>query len=166
MCIKRVKNWVKPPELPYPEEAEDPTITIDNIDFHTIRHQWFDDYWVPIEHWSYWEDEVEVILGDRYTPAASSAQTMRLWVNPRWANSGILAHEYSHISYGLLTRRQKDEFGAKFDLLKDTNPLLNLAYTTKPYMTANRIEAHADTYRYLGDKMPEELKGYYPKLLF
>jgi hypothetical protein len=32
-------------------------------------------------------------------------------------------------------------------------------------MSTNIIEAHAEVFRYLGGKMPEQLKNYYPQLL-
>jgi hypothetical protein len=37
-------------------------------------------------------------------------------------------------------------------------------FKTQAYASQNDIEAHAEIYRYLGQFMPEVLKGFYPKL--
>jgi len=39
-----------------------------------------------------------------------------------------------------------------------------LLYAKNPYGLTNDIEGHAEVYRYIGEKMPEQLKRYYPML--
>jgi hypothetical protein len=87
-----------------------------------------------------------------------------LAVKPPWLNAGVIAHEQAHNSYALLTAAQKAAFSAAYNPLINTDPLITFLYSHNPYGLSSDIEGHAELYRYLGDKMPAQLKQFYPRL--
>jgi hypothetical protein len=98
-------------------------------------------------------------------PAGMISQTRTLTLRPEYANPGILAHEFSHLSYAQLTEEQKTMFQAEYQTALQTDDLLKLLYSQKAYMQASIVEAHGEVFRYLGNKIPASLKKYYPYLI-
>ena len=93
------------------------------------------------------------------------SETRTLLLKPEYANAGILAHEFSHLSYAQLDNNQKAAFTADFNNVLPADGLLQLLYSKKPHINTSIVEAHAEVFRYLGNKMPDNLKKYYPKLI-
>lgn len=153
MCFRR---------LPYPEEKVNYTQTIDNIDVDTIINTWIINYFVPIEYREWWRNTIIITVTNEIN---YPAQTWggHLDIRPEYLNCGVIAHEQAHISYSLLTNEEKLEFSIIYNKEK-SSPLIKLLYSKNKYGLTNDIEGHAEVYRYLGGKMPETLKKYYPKL--
>jgi hypothetical protein len=86
-------------------------------------------------------------------------------LKPEFANPGILAHEFSHLSWAQLSEPQKAYFPQDYVEVMLKDDLLRFLYFQKPFMNASIVEAHAEIFRYLGLKMPENLKQYYPFLI-
>jgi hypothetical protein len=156
---------ITPLVLPYPEEPQDTTRTINNTFAGDLIRKWFSDYNVPIIHQHYWVADINIEISLRYSsPGATGGG--HIYIRPDWANSGVLAHEACHIVWGdLLSVDERMNFESLFNLNLITSDLLKLAWETKPYMRTNIVESHADCYRYLGRYMPDNLKPYYPNLV-
>lgn len=144
----------------------DQSMTMESVRIAEVIENWLRTWKVPQRYHSFWLEECDIKLSLKYrAPAATIAQTREIFVRPEWANPGIIAHEVCHIVWQFLSDSQRESFQKDLtDALKH-DYLIRLAWQTKPYMQTNKIEAHADIYRYLGDRMPEALKSYYPKLL-
>jgi hypothetical protein len=162
----------QPPALtiPYPEEAADFSITMDNYDIEVVFNKWMLDYQVPAENYDHWRNIIEIEVTENLSsPAATwdnySTHKRHLAVKPPYLNPGVLAHEQAHNSYALLTEQQKREFSTAYTPLKTSDPLIIYLYSINSYGTTSDIEGHAEIYRYLYGKMPEALKKYYPKLI-
>ena len=154
-------------EIPHPEEQPDYSRNIHNISFPEVLHKWFTIYQVPEQYRTFWQHMIAVsVRTDISYPAGTWEQDgiRHLAVRPEWLNPGVIAHEQAHNSYALLTARQKADFSAVYGPLKVTSPLIKLLYSKNTYGLTNDIEGHAEVYRYLGEKMPAQLKPYYPKL--
>lgn len=179
MCLKKLaaffkSYWgvVKPiPEpvlvLPYPEEKPDYSQTLENTRAEITISLWLVKYNVPFEHWDYWKTKIVITVTNKISyPAQTWEQDniRHLAVKPEWLNPGILAHEQAHNSYALLDDEWKRGFNAVYASVKTTDPLIKLLYSINTYGLTSDIEGHAEVYRYLGNKMPEVLKEYYPKL--
>lgn len=152
--------------LPHEPEPRDDSRTFANVNINDVRETWFNDWQVPEQYRPYWR-QFKIVLSHQYgpgVPAATSAQADTMWLRPEWANPGVIAHELAHESYSLLTERMKAAFKTDLEALKNTDGLLRLAFTRISAGT-NIVETHAEVYRYLGERMPELLKKYYPKLL-
>lgn len=153
--------------LPHPEEKPDYSQTIENTSFADMQDKWFEVYNVPLQYRQYWRDKIIANVTNSIAyPAGTWEQNglRHLSVKPEWLNPGVIAHEQAHNSYALLTAEQKKEFSRVYNLLKNTDPLIKLLYSKNPYGLTNDIEGHAEVYRYIGEKMPRELKIYYPML--
>ena len=86
-----------------------------------------------------------------------------MFVRPEWANPGVIAHEMAHISYSFLTITDVAQFALTYlPLLADA--LVKLLESQNQYMKTSTVELHAEVYRYLGERMPQSLKTFYPKL--
>lgn len=155
-----------PARLPHPEERMDRSRSMENVSIRDVIGAWLQTWNVPQQYHKFWLEECDIKLSLKYrAPAATIAQTREIFVRPEWANPGIIAHEACHIVWQFLTVTQRESFHPRvFDALKH-DYLIRLAWQTKRYMQTNNVEAHADIYRYLGDRMPENLKSYYPRLL-
>jgi hypothetical protein len=147
--------------LPYPEEAPDYSRTISGEE---LLQQFFDTYFIPEAYWDFWKTATIVVDRTLPYPAGMVSETKTLLLKPEYANPGILAHEFSHLSYAQLGENQKASFPAEYNTALQTDGLLKLLYSQKSYMNASLIEAHAEIFRYLGNRMPEALKKYYPFL--
>ena len=153
--------------IPHPEEAPDQTKTIENTDLDSALNEWEINYGVPEMHREYWKTKISIKLDANLPyPAATYKQggIRHLTIKPEWVNPGVIAHEQAHNSYSLLSEEQKAEFSAVYTPLKTKNPLIILLFSQNKYGLTNNIEGHAEVYRYLGEKMPDDLKKYYPKL--
>jgi len=153
--------------LPHPEEKPDYSQTVQNTSFADMQERWFETYSVPLQYRSFWRDKIvaKVTSNIAYPAGTWEENGVRhLSVKPEWLNPGVIAHEQAHTSYALLTGEQKKEFSRAYSLLKNTDPLIKLLYAKNPYGLTNDIEGHAEVYRYIGEKMPEQLKRYYPML--
>lgn len=161
MCFRKL--FKRTPVIPHPEEPPNPMATMEYASVFEMVLGWYSGWRVPSRHRDYW-DSVELRISTAGTGTIS--QIPRVTVNLHYTNPGTLAHEMSHISYYLLTEEQKAEFGKVFQEVLQTDKLLKYLYSLpeRAYMRTNDIEAHADTYRFLGHKMPESLKLYYPRL--
>jgi hypothetical protein len=163
--------------LTHPEEAKDDNATVENTDIYEVMTEWLRQWSVPSEYWTHWREAIVVQLYDVWpsemlatgikadTPACTweSGGKRHLASLAKWFNPGVIAHEQAHNSYALLTAKQKAEFSAAYTSLKDTDPLIKYLYSINSYGLTSDIEGHAEVYRYIGDKMPEQLKKYYPK---
>ena len=153
--------------LPHPEEKPNYLQTADNVDVSLTVYEWLVNYHVPSEHWDYWRTKVDITIDTAisYPAGVWEADGIRhMAVRPEWLNAGVVAHEQAHNSYALLSDIDKQFFSAAYMSLKATDPLIKLLYKTNTYGLTNDVEGHAEVYRYLGGKMPEVLKQYYPKL--
>jgi hypothetical protein len=163
MCWSKIfKKKPKPPVMviPHPEEKVNNLQTMDNTSIELVRQSWYNDW--NVADTNFWNG-VRLYLSLQYSyPAATSSQTTEIWIRPEWANPGVIAHEMAHISYYVLPDESKQKFEEEFHKVVVQDPLLNYLYVTNNYMRVNIIESHADTYRFLGEKMPESLKQYYP----
>lgn len=162
------KLFKKPLAIPFPEEKPDYTQTLENTNILSVLGYWLTKYRVPVEFWNYWKTEgvhIQLTSGVPY-PAATYELDGKRYMNirPEWLNAGVIAHEQAHNSYSLLSNTDKQFFSVAYTPLKTTDPLIKLLYSMKASNMANDIEGHAEVYRYLGGKMPEVLKQYYPKL--
>lgn len=157
----------KPLTLPYPQEQPDYSQTAENVNAPSIVVLWLTSYHVPTEFWNFWETKIVITVDpDYYYPAATWEENgvRHLTVRPEWLNAGVIAHEQAHNSYSLLSDAEKQAFSKEYTPLKSTDPLIKLLYSINTYGLTSDIEGHAEMYRYLGDKMPQSLKRYYPKL--
>ena len=161
MCFKRLK-------LPYPEEKANYSQTIHNVSPGVFISAWLYNYMVPLEYYDHWHNAIAVkVTLEIWYPAQTydgGDGKRHLEVRPEWLNPGVIAHEQAHNSYSLLSDTDKQFFGVVYNELKTTDPYIKLLYKTNPYGLSSDIEGHAEVYRYIGYKMPEVLKQYYPKL--
>jgi hypothetical protein len=164
MCWFKKKQPIQPlPQLvlPYPEEAENVNATMSNVDIKLVFEHWMINYNVPLSNVPFFKT-IKLELTELPITAGKVGTT--LLFSHKWANTGVMAHEMAHIVYDLLTYIQREEFSSLYKIERETNELVKLVFRTHGYAYTNDIEAHAEIYRYLGDKMPDSLKKYYPKL--
>jgi len=187
MCINTIKRWLGITTtnnatltiphsdeatdvtltIPHPEEAPDSTKTMENTDIVAALEQWMVDYNVPAVHHDHWKNQIEITLDNTlpYPAAAYDLNGVRhLTIRPEWVNPGVIAHEQAHNSYALLNEQEKSGFSKIFTPLKTKNKLIAYLFSINSYGLTNDIEGHAEVYRYFAEKMPQELKEYYPKL--
>lgn len=177
MCFSKIKQFfvgqeeLKPEpgptatQLPYPQEPQDTSKTIDNVNISALVNSWLNKYHVPAQHWSFWQNFHIILSTTIDTPAATSTQKKEMYLKPDWANEGVVAHELAHESYALLGCIKKIMFKIKFNKYRTKDPFIVLLHSLNTYMDTNTVEAHAEIYRYIGEKIPAELQQYYPKLL-
>lgn len=165
-------------KLTHPEEPMNPAQTVANTPVSGVLAKWFWDWNVPVQYRDYWSTAIVIQVYDVWdaamlnmgisvdTPACSweSGGKRHLASLAKWFNAGVIAHEQSHNSFALLSSSQKREFSDLYTLLKNTDPLIKYLYSVNSYGLTSDIEGHAELYRYLGDRMPDSLKSFYPKL--
>ena len=151
----------QPNAIPYPEEAPDYNL---NITGEVLLQKFFAKYDIPEVYWNFWRRVTIKIDRTLQYPAGMISQTKTLLLKPEYANAGIIAHEFSHLSYSELSQQKRESFAVEYNSALQTDSLLKFLYSQKPYMKTNDIEAHAEIFRYLGNKMPLQLNKYYPKL--
>ncbi len=159
----------EPLTLPYPEEHENPTATVQSVNIEAVILQWLVKWDVPDKYFDFWR-EVRVQVVDFFSdpryqqyPAITWAEDKRTEVKPVWANAGVLAHEMAHVSYSLLSVSKRLEFGVAYRSVQG-DKVFQLFCDTNSYRNTNEQEAHAEIYRYLGMRMPPILFQYYPNL--
>jgi len=167
MCFEKLFKRKEKLSIPHPEEPPDYSQTTENVDLLAVMQSWFEEWRVPDDHHDFWLNQIAIELrADLPYPASTWEENgvRHLAVRPEWLNPGVIAHEQAHNSYALLSDEQKSEFSAVYTPLKDTAPLIKLLYSVNTYGLTSDIEGHAEVYRYLGEKMPAELKPFYPGL--
>jgi len=177
MCIKEILNLFKrkeivvigepPPQhtltIPHLEESVDPTRTVGNVDVIGTIEKFYTDWEVPETYQGFW-DTVKIKIDPDFPLIAGTAGNT-VTFQPPWFNCGVIAHEFGHISWDLLTHIQREEFFYLLRIHISTDPLVELWSKYRFYWQVNNNEAHSELYRYLGQFMPLELKKYFPKLL-
>ncbi len=149
--------------LPYPEEPADFTL---NISQHQLLGRFFYEYFIPQGHWDFWRQITIKFDRNLAYPAGMISETKTLLIRPEYANPGILAHEFSHLSYRLLAEAQKKWFVEDYNAAMKIDVLLQFLGSKNSYMNTSMIEAHAEIFRYLGNQMPASLRAFYPKLTY
>jgi hypothetical protein len=167
-----------PVDVPHPEEAPDPNQTTANTDPGQVILRWLEERKVPRDNWDYFLNAIALEVYDVWpaekvaaglnpqTPAMTwqEGNKRHLACLAKWLNPGVIAHEEAHNSYALLSDQQMNDFGAVYTPMIKTDPLIKLLYSKNTYGLTSVVEGHAEVYRYIGEKMPESLKQYYPKL--
>jgi hypothetical protein len=151
--------------LPHPEEPQDEGITLDNVDARAARQAWYEQWQVPDGHRLFW-DCIRIIPAYKYAdPANNEYWNSEIYVKPEWCNAGIIAHEQAHTAwFNLLTAEERAAFESEYYRQLISDRWMIYLNQVNWYMNTSTVEAHAEVYRYLGEKMPESLKQYYPKL--
>jgi len=172
-------------ELPFPEEKPDYKRNVGNTNLASTIMVFFVKYEVPEKNWDFFngvreniQDTEEMLVeldGSLFyltpdgqvvlIPAGTVSQLRLMKIRPEFTLPGIYGHEFCHPLWDMLTDDEEIEFQTKFNELRlIERSLLKKAWDLKPYMRTTIVEAHADTYRYLGKYMPNELKPYYTML--
>ncbi len=161
-------------ELPHSEESENPLITIDNMDLTGVFNKWFKDWAVPIDFLQLWSGmRIEFDPSNPYGAGCCYWWEIppRVVFMPSWYTPGALGHEFGHVDYfNYLTLEQQEQFSEAYQRLMKTDLLLQAMLAQKQYVRDNfgvafDVEGHAECFRYLGNKMPDELKKFYPHLI-
>ncbi len=180
MCITFLKKLFRGSAkltIPHPEEPINFNATIETVNPNEliyIVNKWLNDWKVPTEFHPFWLSVkitlvpgLSVLYNGQLVqiPAATWVEERRMEIDPRWANPGIFSHENCHISQTFLP--DLAAFTEAYNVCSD--PLLALVKDKMlgkdPTWANSPAEIHADVYRYLGEKVSEELRGFYPKLL-
>jgi hypothetical protein len=150
--------------LPHPEEPANISATISNVDLPYVMHDWLFTWAVPEDSWLFWTTFIHLYLDNTVPFAQTNAQLAQIFFNPIWCNKGTLAHEVAHVVWSkLLVSNEKSAFILDLARAKE-EPIVKDLFSRNPYGLTSNVEAHAEIYRYLGDKMPDYLKKYYPRL--
>ena len=158
--------------LPHPEESMNPQATLGNTDIKGVIREWYSAWNVPQINQPFWDsvsisvvDNLYCVFNNQFTkvPALTYADTKEMSIDPMWANPGVIAHEMAHISYSFLTIIDVAQFNIAYEEVK-IDALIKLLESQNQYMKTNTVELHAEIYRYLGERMPESLKTFYPRL--
>ena len=168
----QLQTSADPLTLPHPEEPRNDSATMENVNVPAVVEKWLTDWQVPAEYWEYWKTQITItlkyplIVGGREVPACAYGSGGRryLEVEPQWLNAGVIAHEQAHNSYALLTAEQRAQFEEASAPLMQTDEYIKLLFSKNVYGLSSVVEGHAEVYRYIGEKMPDELKQFYPKL--
>lgn len=184
MCKEWIMNLFKKKEdekelcLTHPEENKNDSQTVENTNVNFFLLKWLESYKVPREYYDIWINQIKITIYDKWPPevlalgihpgtpayATSEGNNRILCCLAPWFNPGVIAHEQAHNCYFFLTEQEKANFA--IDYLKVKNDrLIQYLYSQNSYGLSSDIEAHAELYRYLAERMPDSLKKYYPKLL-
>lgn len=161
MCwfwLKRKKTLT----LPYPEEKPDLTATVDNTSARGLLSLWILKY-QPSDP-QFWQTIDLTITGAITNAAETISELKQVKVQPQFASPGVLAHELAYISYHYLSDQERADFNGRLTILKD-DPMVSLVMKEHPYGKTNMVEAHAETFRFLGRQLPLSLWRFYPHLL-
>jgi hypothetical protein len=174
MCIKWFINLFNTPEpppvtLPHPHNASH---TPDQ-DSGQMMEEFLTHWNVPETYKDFWRG-IPVTVMDGYIYPASwqdadgnplTYSDEKLTFDEAWDDEGVCAHECAHVSWEFLTPAQRDAFATLHDYYKNVDPYMKLLYSINTYGLTNSNEAHSEIFRYIGDKMPLELKKFYPRLI-
>jgi len=148
--------------LPYLEEKPDYTMTLNSCNVEDLRTRFY--YERNVKDWDFW-DTVEIIPSvEMHYPAWTITEVKKIWIRPEWFNVGVLSHEIAHISHNEMNDIDMANFVIDLEKFKN-NKYIKTLYKQIPYTSTNYIEGHANLYRFICDKLPNELKKYYPHLL-
>ncbi len=161
--LLRALGIMRQTELTIPHPEETPRT------HGNVLNQWLADWEVPGQPDDFWHVVVTVKVDDTIPVPAWTLDKV-VSVRHDWLVPGVLAHEMAHVSWSLLSDQQRKDFNAAYIRLVTDDKLLNFVYSQKAYMKAtwgqnNNLEGHADTFRYCGNLMPQELKRFYPRLI-
>lgn len=180
--IKRLLELIFKPRLslPHPREPQDLSATVLTVDKTAVLGRWLSGWHVLAKYHDYWLNKINLYVYDAWPPeilttysniqtttpgfALSEGQGRAVYVLASWLGPGVIAHEQAHNSYALLTESDRAAFEAAYNTVKDTDPLIRLLYSQNQYGLTSIVEGHAEVYRYLGERLPDSLKRYYPKL--
>lgn len=152
-----------PLTIPHPEEEMLLGLKISEVNIPALRENYYSAYFVPLSSREELSKVKINIENQNYYPAYSAGMTIT--INPQWANAGVLAHEMAHIIYFQYLKEEFIlNFAQEYNNLLTTDPLMILLDSQNSYMNTSIVEAYAEVYRYLGEKMPSALKKYYPLL--
>lgn len=149
--------------LPHPEEKISKYGATQEY-IEGVVNKWLMDWRVPKEYWQFWVDYVDIELSVDVKVAASyqNGKRRRILVNPYWLNCGVISHEQGHNSLALLEFHEFKSFPDVLAYHFETNDMIK--YLSKKKDLSDPIEAHAELYRYINERLPDDLKVYYPKL--
>lgn len=165
--------------LPHPEEPGNPQATAAAVNIIAVRQAWYDGWRVSLNGRGLFNpvtlnlvENLAIVYNGALVkvPAATYAELLRIDIDPKWANPGVLAHESQHIFYSWLTEDQRLKFAAEYFGMAETgDAMLSLVVRhmagRDPSWVSDIREIYADIYRYLGDKMPESLKPFFPNMI-
>jgi len=146
--------------IPHPEQKPDyvgPIITVDEL-----ITDCYEEYDIPT---MFMANNVDVEIHPFNGAGLTWMSLMKILISPPYANAGVLGHEYAHIEYGLLPSNLKEKFNTTITPLIRRNIRIKTMLEQYDYGFTNRIELHAEIFRYLGDEMPAELYRFYPNLI-
>lgn len=153
--------------MPHPEEPADMMATMNTVSIQGTLTAWMNGWQVPASAIRFWQavhiTVAEHLDYDQY-PAYSYAELRQLYFHPPFFNKGTLAHENAHVVYALLSIETKAAFEAEYRRLVVSDKLVAYLYQVKALAMYDLKEIYAEVYRYLGQYMPEQLKGFYPHL--
>ncbi len=166
--------------IPHLEELPDQNRTVANTSPELARQLWFKGWGVSYGNRKIWRkykielvDNLHARVQGVLLPAAACMYTQAnlLQIDSGYgACAGIVAHEFGHEGYSWMTEKAKLAFARALDSELKTDRLLEYVYSQKSYMhnrsdindpTPNYKEAYADTYRWMGSKMPKNLRQFY-----
>ena len=177
-----LKRLVKPPvyTIPYPEESPDLNATTLNTSVPQTLDRLFSSRNTQFELRAFWFSityelvdnlHVEIDYGSYVlsvkVAAAAYSELLLVKVDPHYCNPGVLGHENAHIEFYFLSDELVAEWPDRLEEAVQLDPLLSYLWNLpeRSYMRSDIIEAHADVYRFLGDKVPLSLWKFYPHLL-
>ena len=130
-------------ELPYPEEAPDYTYTITGEE---LLQRFFNRYFIPEVYWNFWRRVTIVVDKTLSYPAGMVSQTKTLLLKPEYANPGILAHEFSHLSYYELNPNKKASFSSlRSDFLQFLSTLWSIIFILYPCLCGRADMANSES---------------------
>jgi hypothetical protein len=164
--------------LPHPVEMPNYSAIACEINIQDTLTKVFKLWHIPEDKQSWWRNEVHYVAKDnltltyggvtRYVPACCYywEKPPRIEIDATYAECpGTVVHEVLHIDWFVyMTKEERTLFEVILDDLLDKDPeLLNLD-KQNDYMNTSIVEAYPEVGRYLGDKMPEQLKPFYKHL--
>jgi hypothetical protein len=169
------------PVLPHPHEPQNTSQTVATINKPAVLGRWLTGWQVPVRYHDHWLNAISLYVYDQWPPeilsrysnvkpetpgfALSEEDARAVYVLASWLTPGVVAHEQAHNSWALLSDYDRTGFEAFWKSgVYNYEPLVQLLMKTNQYWKTSIVETHAEVYRYLGEKMPESLKRFYPKL--
>ncbi len=165
--ITKFINAFRPLSLPFPDISRNDSQNINNVVAVNFIRMWLTTYAIPVSYHNYWLTAIVYALDPAYLYYAGSwgeNGVRHTTYRPEWLNTSIIAHEQAHNSYALLAQVQRDAFPETYQKALREDRLVKYLYTQRGQNMYNDVEAHAEIYRYLGGKMPNNVKAFYPKL--
>jgi hypothetical protein len=176
MCLKKLLELFQKPgsppvvpqpvpiplAIPHPEEPMNPDATIQSVSVDMVRQSWYLQWQVPESSYPFF-DAIKIKMDPTIAFPAWTCGN-EITCQPAFCNPGVLAHEMAHVIWFTMTDNQKADFQTAYNAILATDPMMTLLDSQNSYMNTAIVEAHAEVYRYLGERMTDSLKKYYPKL--